>query len=226
MKHWCKTTVFREDGGGAFGFTDAGSVAPRSRLAKRHPGSVRSTRSAWERARTGCRGSGRCAGDTEVAFREVDLSPEAPPHSLSGDEDTLALLVLAARRYLRLTYRRLWLRQPRRRSWDRRIGWYAPELLSEDVLDRLVERGDVRLAGMDWKDNFGCLTITEQGRAALATSQPILPPNEYRFEIPALATPETVAGGNPRSPLAPERSDAVFLVQRDHDDGRKQEVAR
>ena len=78
---------------------------------------------------------------------------------------------------------------------------------------------------MGWKDNFGSLTITEQGRAALAATQPILPPNEYGFEIPAHATPETMADGNPRSPLAPERSDAVFLVH-GHDDGRKQEVAR
>ena len=48
--------------------------------------------------------------------------------------------------------------------------------LSEVVLERLAERGEIRCAGMGWKDNFGSLTITERGRSRLKSEQPTLPP--------------------------------------------------
>ena len=221
-RHWCKTTVFREDGVGSFGFTErvpwpqgrgwpSDSDEVSALLARRGKGLARAALAL------------NAVPETPGHFRVVDLPPEAPPHSLSVDGDMLALLVLAALRNLRLTYRDIGEERVDVRGIGELVG--AHPSLSEDVLDRLVERGDVRLVGMGWKDNFGSLTITEQGRAALAATQPILPPNEYGFEIPAHATPETMADGNPRSPLAPERSDAVFLVH-GHDDGRKQEVAR
>ena len=151
------------------------------------------------------------------------LHPKRPPHSLGADENVVALLVLTALRNLELIFRD----RGERRVDVRGIGEFvgAHPNLSEGVLERLVERGEVRYAGMGWKDNFGSLAITELGRSRLESEQPTLPSNQYGFESSAHANREPEGDPAPQTAPAPDRTGAIFLVH-GRDEGRKEEVAR
>ena len=221
-RYWCKTTASEEDGVRVFGFTErvpwpqgrgwpSDSEELTALLARRGMGLARAALAL------------NAVPETTRHFRAVALSSDGPPHSLSADEDAVALLVLAALRNLRLIFRDRGENRVDVRGIGELVG--AHPSLSENVLERLAERREVTYEGMGWNDNFGGLTITELGRSRLGNEQPVLPPNEYGFEIPAPPDHEPKTDQEPRTPLVPDRPGAVFLVH-GRDEGRKQEVAR